>query len=326
MNYKHLYYFLQVAKLGSVMRASERLHLTPQTISGQIQLLEEALGGALFAKSGRGLVLTETGRLALGYAEEIFSIGAELQAAVREQPGRGPVLEFRVGVADAVPKSIAYWLVEPATQLPEPVRIVCREWKLDSLLAELALHRLDLVISDTPIPPSVSVLAFNHRLGASGVSFFAAPSVLEGCTGTFPQCLNGAPMLMPSRDSAVGQRLQSWLQVRSLHPRVVAEFDDSALAKEFGRRGAGVFVGPTVLAKEVEKELRVQTLGAATDLVDEFFAISVERRITHPCVIAITQSARKDLFALAGKAPRTRSAASRVVPAKARPSRRRAPS
>ena len=297
MNYKHLHYFMQVAKSGSVTRASERLHLTPQTISGQIQLLEEALGSALFAKSGRGLVLTETGRLVLGYAEEIFSLGAQIEEAVREHPKKGRTLEFRVGVADAVPKTIAYRLIEPATLLPEPVRIVCREWKLGSLLAELALHRLDLVISDAPIPSSVSVRAFSHRLGASAVSFFAAPALLKRCPGTFPRCLDGAPMLMPGEDSAVGQRLRAWLQIRSLHPRVVGEFDDSALAKEFGRHGAGIFIGPTVLSSAIEKQFNVKTLGVAAEVVDEFFAISVERRITHPAVAAITQSARNELFA-----------------------------
>lgn len=201
-------------------------------ISGQIQLLEAALGSALFAKSGRGLALTEAGRLTLGYAEKIFSVGAELEEAVRKHPRRARMLEFRVGVADAVPKSIAYRLVEPATQLAEPVRIVCREWKLGSLLAELAQHRLDLAISDAPIPPSISVRAFSHHLGASGVSFFAAPALLESCAGRFPHCLDGAPLLMPGEDSAVGQRLRSWFQTHALHPRVVGEFDDSALANE----------------------------------------------------------------------------------------------
>ena len=297
MNYKHLYYFLQVAKSGSVTRASELLHLTPQTISGQIQTLEDALGSALFSKSGRGLVLTEAGRLALGYAEEIFSVGAELEEAVRELPKKGRLLEFRVGVADAVPKSIAYRLIEPATELPEPVRVVCREWKLDSLLSELALHRLDLVISDAPIPPSVSVRAFSHRLGSSAVSFFAAPAVLKQCKGSFPSCLDGAAMLMPGEDSAVGKRLRAWLKARSLHPRVVGEFDDSALAKEFGRHGAGVFIGPAVLAREIAKQYNVKALGVAAEVLDEFFAISVERRITHPCVVAITDAARNELFA-----------------------------
>lgn len=171
MNYKHLHYFLQVARLGGVLRASERLHVAPQTISAQIRSLEEALGMALFAKSGRGLALTDASRMVLGYAEAIFSMGAELEEAIRDHPRQGKLLEFRVGVADAVPKTIACRLIEPATQLPEPVRIVCREWKLDMLLGELALHRLDLVIADAPIPSDVSVSAFNHHLGSCGVSF-----------------------------------------------------------------------------------------------------------------------------------------------------------
>jgi LysR family transcriptional activator of nhaA len=297
MNYKHLHYFFQVAKLGGVARASERLHLSPQTISGQIQSLEEALGTPLFAKSGRGLVLTEAGRMVLGYAEAIFSIGAELEEAVREHPRQGRSLAFRVGVADAVPKTIACRLIEPAAHLPEPVRIVCREWKLDTLLGELALHRLDLVISDAPIPSDVSVRAFNHRLGSCGISFFAAPPLLASCKGRFPACLDGAPLLVPADESALGQRLRAWLQAQALHPRVVGECDDSALAKEFGRRGMGIFVGPTVLERDIEKQYGVRVLGATTDVMAEFFAISVERRITHPCVTAITDAARNELFA-----------------------------
>ena len=311
MNYKHLHYFMQVAKSGSVMRASEQLHLTPQTISGQIQILEEALGSALFAKSGRGLVLTEAGRLALGYAEEIFALGAELKEAVREQPKQGRMLEFKVGVADAVPKSIAYRLIEPATRMPEPVRIVCRESKLDSLLAELALHRLDLVIADAPIPSSVSVRAFNHKLGTSEVSFFATPVLLKTLAGAFPRCLDGAPLLMPAEDSMLGRRLRAWFQARSLHPRVVGEFDDSALAKEFGRHGAGIFVGPTVLAAEIQKRFNVKSFGVATGVVNEFFAISVERRITHPCVLSITEAAKNKLFGRPPKARRTARPAAR---------------
>ncbi|CAG9166134.1 transcriptional activator NhaR [Cupriavidus respiraculi] len=296
MNYKHLHYFFQVAKLGGVLRASERLHVAPQTISGQIQSFEDALGVALFEKSGRNLALTDAGRMVLGYAEAIFSIGAELEEAVREHPRRGKLLEFRVGVADAVPKTIACRLIEPASQLPEPVRIVCREWKLDMLLGELALHRLDLVIADAPIPSDVSVSAFNHRLGSCGVSFFAAPALLDTYGGRFPACLDGAPMVMPAQESAVGKRLRNWLQAHALHPRVVAECDDSALAKELGRRGLGIFVGPTVLERDIEKQNGVRALGATPDVEEEFFAISVERRITHPCVTAITEAARKELF------------------------------
>jgi len=309
MNYKHLHYFFQVARLGGVLRASEHLRLSPQTISGQIQLLEESLGTPLFAKSGRGLALTDAGRMVLGYAEDIFSIGAELEEALRDHPRTDKLREFRVGVADAVPKTIACRLIEPAAQLPEPVRIICREWKLDMLLGELALHRLDLVIADAPIPPAVSVHAFNHKLGSCGISFYAAPSLLATCKGAFPDCLDRAPMLLPTEDSAVGQRLRGWLQSRSLHPRIVCECDDSALAKEFGRRGLGIFVGPTVLEQVIEKQYGVRALGATSEVMAEFFAITVERRITHPCVTAITETARNDLFAPPPTRRRARKAA-----------------
>jgi len=297
MNFKHLYYFWWVAKAGGVLRAGEQLHVTPQTISGQIGLLEDDLGTPLFAKSGRNIELTDAGRLAFGYAQDIFALGSELEESLRNYPAGGRPVDFRVGVADAVPKAIAYRLIEPATRLPEPVRIVCREWKLDSLLAELASHRLDLVIAGAPIPPSVSVRAYNHRLGESGVSFFASAALFKQCKGKFPTCLDGAPMLVPGADAAVRSRLDRWCEANSLRPRVVGEFDDSALMKAFGQGGAGVFIGPTVLEAEIETQYGVKTLGRTAEIVEEFFAISVERRVTHPCVVAITGAARDRLFA-----------------------------
>ena len=297
MNFKHLYYFWWVAKAGGVLRAGEQLHVTPQTISGQIGLLEDDLGTPLFAKSGRNIELTDAGRLAFGYAQDIFALGSELEESLRNYPAGGRPVDFRVGVADAVPKAIAYRLIEPATRLPEPVRIVCREWKLDSLLAELAAHRLDLVIAGAPIPPSVSVRAYNHRLGESGVSFFASAALFKQCKGKFPACLDGAPMLVPGPDAAVRSRLELWCEANSLRPRVVGEFDDSALMKAFGQHGAGVFIGPTVLEAEIKAQYGVKTLGRTTEIVEEFFAISVERRVTHPCVVAITGAARDRLFA-----------------------------
>jgi len=296
MNFKHLYYFWRVAKSGGVARAGEQLHITPQTISGQIGLLENDLGAPLFAKRGRNLELTEAGRLALGYAEDIFSLGSELEESVRNYPAGGRMVDLRVGVADSVPKTIAYRLIEPATRLPTPVRIVCRESKLESLLAELAAHRLDLVIADATIPPSVSLRAYNHRLGKSGVSFFASPQLFKSLKGKFPICLNGAPMLVPGDGAAVRPHLDRWQDGKKLRPRVVGEFDDSALMKAFGQRGAGVFIGPTVIESEIEKQYRVKTLGRTQEIVEEFFAISVERRVTHPCVIAIAEAARDQLF------------------------------
>ncbi len=296
MNFKHLYYFWWVAKAGGVARAGEQLHVTPQTISGQIGLLEEDLGAPLFAKRGRNLELTEAGRLAFGYAQDIFVLGTELEESVRNYPAGGRPVEFRVGVADALSKTIAYRLIEPATRLSTPVRIVCREWKLDSLLAELAAHRLDLVLAGAPIPPSVSVRAYNHRLGESGVSFFASARLRKSLKGKFPACLSGAPMLVPGADAAVRSRLDRWWEANKLRPRVVGEFDDSALMKAFGQRGAGVFIGPTVLESEIETQYGVKTLGRTEEVVEEFFAISVERRVTHPCVVAITGAARSQLF------------------------------
>ena len=296
INYKHLNYFVQVAETGSVAAASRQLHLTPQTISGQIQLLADRLGGALFEKVGRRLVLTETGRLALTYAQEIFSLGSELEAAVREKASGGRALEFRIGVADAVPKTIAYRLVEPALGIEQPVRIVCREWRLDRLLSELAMHSLDLVIADVPLPPTVSVKAFSHRLGGSAVGVFAARALRTRPRRPFPECLDGAPLLMPGEDSAVGQKLRAWFKSQSLRPRVVAEFDDSALAQEFGRQGVGYLLGPEVLADEIASRHQVRHVGTIDAVEENFYAISIERRITHPCVLAITRAARSELF------------------------------
>lgn len=300
MNFKHLHYFWHVARTGSIARASEQLHLTPQTLSGQIGLLEEALGTPLFARIGRNLELTDAGRLALGYAQDIFALGSELEESVRKYPTGGRPVEFRVGVADAVPKTIAHRLIDPATQLPEPVRIVCREGKLDNLLAQLAAHRLDLVIADAPIPPSVSVRAYNHRLGQSGISFFAAPELSRTLKGNFPNCLDGAPMLIPGDGAAVRVQLDRWRESNKINPRIVGEFDDSALMTTFGEHGAGVFIGPTVLEAEIKSRYNVKSVGRASQIVEEFFAISVERRVTHPCVIAITEAARDKLFAWQG--------------------------
>jgi LysR family transcriptional activator of nhaA len=297
MNFKHLHYFWRVAKAGGIARASEQLHITPQTISGQIGLLEDDLGTPLFAKRGRNLEMTDTGKLVFGYAEDIFALGSELEETVRNYAAGGRPVEFRVGVADAVSKTIAYRLIEPATRLTTPVRLVCREWKLDSLLAELSAHRLDLVIAGAPIPASVSVRAYNHRLGESAVSFFASAQLRKTLKGKFPACLDGAPMLVPGADAAVRSSLERWWEAKGLRLRVVGEFDDSALMKAFGQGGAGVFIGPSVLESEIEAQYSVMTLGRTDDIVEEFFAISVERRVTHPCVVAITGAAKDRLFA-----------------------------
>ena len=296
MNFKHLHYFWVTAKAGGVMRAGEQLHTTPQTLSGQIKLLEDWLGRKLFQKRGRQLELTDDGRLAMGYAEQIFTLGAELEAAIRLARGGTRVLEFRVGVADSVAKSVVYRLLEPALSLAEPVRLICSEGKFPDLLAQLALHRLDLVLADAPMPSRVSVKAFNHPLGSTAMSFFAAPALKAQLQGPFPQCLNGMPLLIPGTAASIRQPLEAWLTRHHLQPKIIGEFDDGALMKAFGREGRGIFMAPTVLEDETATQLGVAMIGRTPELIEEFFAVSVERRITHPCVVAITDAARKQLF------------------------------
>ncbi len=296
MNFKHLHYFWVVARSGGVVRAGEQLHTTPQTLSGQIKLLEERLGRKLFRKSGRELELTEDGRVALDYADDIFALGAELEAAMR-QPRSGPrVLDFRVGVADSVAKSVAYRLLEPAMDLEVPVRLIGSEGKFPDLLAQLALHRLDLVIADEPLTRRISVKAFNHALGTSSMSFFCAPALKKQLQGTFPHCLHGAPMLIQGAASSVRQQLDGWLARQQIQPRIVGEFDDGALMTAFGREGRGVFMSPSVLEAETVTHYGVEVIGRSDELEEEFFAVSVERRIKHPAVAAITQAARGRLF------------------------------
>lgn len=291
INYKHLHYFWVAAKQGGIARASERLHLTPQTISGQISMLEEQLGETLFKKAGRNLELTETGRLVLSYADEIFSLGGELEDAVRNLPSTRSLV-FKVGVADVVPKTIAYRLLAPALALPDPVRIVCKENSLDSLLGELALHQVDLVIADGPIPTGLNVRGFNHSLGESGVSFLAAPALAKTLRGEFPGCLGGAPLLLPSSINTLQARLLQWLEGLHVYPKVIGEFDDSALMKSFGQAGAGVFIAPTAIVDEVAQQYGVQVIGSTDKVKEQFYAISTERRISNPAVAAITATAR----------------------------------
>ncbi len=296
MNFKHLHYFWVTAKAGGIMRAGEQLHTTPQTLSGQIKLLEDWLGRKLFRKSGRKLELTEDGHLAMGYADQIFTLGAELESAVRQAHGGQRVLDFKVGVADSVTKSIAYRLLEPALSVAEPVRLVCSEGKFPDLLAQLALNRLDLVIADEPMSRRISVKAFNHPLGRTAMSFFCAPELKTQLKGAFPHCLNDFPLLIPGAQASVRQQFEGWLTRHHIHPRIIGEFDDAALMSAFGREGRGAFMAPTVMEHDTVEQFGVEVIGRTEELVDEFYAVSVERRITHPCVVAITDAARGQLF------------------------------
>jgi LysR family transcriptional activator of nhaA len=296
MNYKHLLYFWVTAKAGGVMRAGEQLHTTPQTLSGQIKLLEDWLGRKLFKKAGRNLELTEDGRLALGYADQIFSLGAELEAAVRAAHEGKKVLDFKVGVADSVTKSIAYRLLEPALAISEPVRLICSEGKFPDLLAQLALNRLDLVIADEPMSRRLSVRAFNHPLGGTAMGFYCTQALKAQLRGDFPQCLNGQPLLIPGTQASVRQQLEGWLTRHALVPRIVGEFDDGALMTAFGREGRGVFMAPSVMEADTLQQFGVELIGRSDELREEFYAVSVEKRISHPCVVAITDAARGTLF------------------------------
>lgn len=295
LNYKHLQYFWAVAKAGGVGRAAEQLHLTPQSISGQLRVLEDALGEALFRRVGRNLELTDTGRLVLSYADEIFSLGADLEAALRQRPAER-TLQFRVGITDTVPKTIAYRLLEPALRLPEKQRLVCREGRLTDLLADLAVHRLELVIADRPMPPATNVRGYSHQLGECGVAFFAAPALLPSCGRAFPQCLDGAPLLLPGEDAAVRPGLLRWFEVQRVRPRIAGEFDDGALLKAFGEAGAGIFAAPSVIAEQIVHQHGVVVLGTTEAVTEQFYAISVERRLSHPAVVAVSRAARQELF------------------------------
>lgn len=291
LNYKHLHYFRTVAKAGAINKAAEKLHLTPQTLSGQISTLETRLGVALFRRSGRRIELTDAGRTALTYADEIFQVGAELEDAMQNNPA-ARVHPFRVGITDVVPKSIAYQLLAPALTLADPVRLVCREDRLEQLAAELSIHRLDMVLADRPLPSTMDIKGYSHPLGECGIAFLAAHAVAKPLAADFPANLHGAPLLIPGEDSALRAQLLRWLERKGLQPTIVGEFDDSALMSAFGQAGAGVFPVPLTTAKEVVRQYGVVEVGQTLDIRERFFAISVERRLSHPAVLAVSEAAR----------------------------------
>lgn len=286
INYKQLHYFWQVARTGSIVRASELLDLTPQTLSGQIGLLETSLDATLFRRVGRGLELTETGRLALSYADEIFEIGAEMEQVLSKGVKKRPTA-FRVGIADVMPKSIVYKLLSPAMTLAEPIKIICKEDKLERLLADLAIHRFDLILSDCPMPADINIKCYSHLLAESDVSFFATPLLAAQYGGDFPQRLNHAPLLLPTDNTSMRKRLMQWLDSRRIHPNIVGEFDDSALMKTFGQAGIGIFIAPSMIAEEIERQYGVVQIGQVNEVPEKFYAISTGRRASHPAVIAI---------------------------------------
>lgn len=295
LNYHHLLYFWTVAHEGSIALACRKLHLTQPTVSGQIRLLEKALKAKLFERSGRGLVLTDMGRVVFRYADEIFALGRDLQDAIHDRP-RGEALRFAVGVADTLPKVLVHRLLAPAFAAGEEVRIICIDGSPDRLLAELALHELDLVVSDFPANPRLGMKAFNHQLGDCGVTFFATAPLARRHRRGFPQSLTGAPLLLPHGNTTLRRSLEQWFDDRGIRPRIRGEFADSGLLKAFGGFGDGIFAAPTAVEADVKRMYGVAVVGREPSLRERFYAISVERRIKHPAVVAITQAARHSLF------------------------------
>lgn len=295
LNYHHLLYFWMVAKEGSISKAAQRLHLAQPTLSSQIQKLEKTIGLKLFDRVGRSLVLTDTGHMAYRYAEEIFSLGRELTEAIQGAPSRD-VLKLTVGVPDVLPKLVVYRLLKPAIEFGERVQLVCYEGKLNELLADLALHRLDIVLADTPIAPSAHVRAFNHLLGESGITIFGTPSHAKKYRRRFPRSLHGAPMLLPTQNTTLRRAMEQWFESEEIRPLVVHEFEDSAVLKVFGQHGEGVFAAPTAIEGEITRQYRVRVIGQIPDIKERFYAISVERRLKHPAVVEISKAARSELF------------------------------
>lgn len=295
LNYHHLFYFWIVAKEGSIARATQTLRLAQPTISAQIRTLEDHLGEKLFERRGRGLVLTEMGRLIQRYADEIFTLGRELQEVVKGRPTGRP-LRLTVGVSDVIPKLVAHHLLEPALSGPAPVHLVCLEDRTDRLLAALAVHELDIVLADEPIAPLSHIRGFNHLLGECGITILGTPELASAHRRRFPKSLDGAPFLLPTVNTTVRRALDQWFESQGVRPRVVAEFEDSALLKTFAQAGHGLFAVPNVIEREIAKQYGVRALGRIDTVRERFYAISVERRLQHPAVVALTEAARSKLF------------------------------
>lgn len=294
LNYHHLRYFWCVAKEGSLQRASARLHISAPSISAQIHELEQALDAKLFRRSGRVNVLTEAGEMTLRYAEEIFSLGSDLIRAIEQRPTVRAV-RLLVGIVDSFPKLITFEILKPAFALPA-AHIVCREGKSDDLLAQLAVHRLDIVLADEPAASSVAFRAFNHRLGESGVTLCATPALATRLRRGFPRSLHDAPALLPAENTPLRRNLEAWFRARDITPRVIAEFDDLALMKAMATQAPGFVPVPTVVLREATDRYGLRVIGEATGCRDEFYAITAERRITHPAVALLTQHAQKLVF------------------------------
>jgi len=296
LNYHHLHYFWVVAREGGITIAAKKLHVTPPTLSVQIRDLEKSMGVRLFRKEGRNLALTEMGESVLEYANDIFSAGSELMEMVRGRPTGSPLV-FRVGVKDVVPKLVAYKFLEPAMHLEHPTRLVCHEGDMDNLVASLCIHRLDVVLSDTPLNPSMKVRAYSHLLGESTVEIMGTATLTQPLRQGFPGSLDLAPMLLPMNNTVLRRSLDVWFRDHSIRPEIRGEFADSAMLKIAAKSGAGLIAVPSIIATEVQIMYALETLGSIDGIIERFYAISVERKLKHPAVIAISDVAKKGLVA-----------------------------
>ena len=295
LNYHHLFYFWKVLRTGSITRACEELRLAPPTISAQLRSFEENLGEKLLTRSGRKLVPTEMGQMVFRYADEIFALGQNLMDAVKQRP-TGKPMRLVVGVDDVLPKEIAQELIEPALHLPEPVVLRCHEANLERLVAELAVHEIDVVLSDAPVTPTLNIRAYNHPLGESGVNWVGIPALAKVYRRTFPKSLNGAPILLPTDDTAIRRKLDRWFDLQGVRPILAGEFDDFALLRAFGQAGTGIFPIPSVLERKFRKMYGFEHIGSAKGVTGQFYAVSVERKLKNPAVIAICETAREKIF------------------------------
>ena len=299
LNYKHLYYFWVVAKEGSIAKASQILHLTPPTLSAQINTLEDMLEVKLFKKSGRQLVLTEIGKITHEYAESIFLLGMELENFISNDQHQRQI-QFKVGITEVMPKLIVYRLLDPAFQLSKDIRIVCQEDKFESLLIDLAAHKLDLILADRQINPTLNIKAYNHLLGSCGITLFADKQLAAKLKTNFPSSLNHQPFLLPTLDTVLRRAIDQWFDEQHITPYIIGEFADSALLKVFGQEGKGIFCAPDVIEKEILKQYKVEVVGRTEAVKEQFFAITAERRIKHPAVQHIREMASSTLFNLMG--------------------------
>ncbi|MCB0325717.1 MAG: transcriptional activator NhaR, partial [Bdellovibrionales bacterium] len=289
LNYQHLYYFWMTAREGTVVAAAERLRLAQPTISAQLRALEVSLEQKLFERVGRYLKLTEAGEVVFSYADEIFSLGTEMLNVIKERTTE-TTIKLQVGIADILPKLIVSSLLRPAIELPERIKIVAYDGKPNELLAKLSIHGLDLVLTDTPISPEVHVRAYNHLLGESEIALYAAPELAKKYRRSFPTSLQGAPMLLPTKTTTLRRSLDQWFDANAIAPDIVGEYEDSALLKIFAHQGCGIVPLPVVIEKEARRQYAITRVGTLSEVRERFYAISLERKIQHPGVRAITSS------------------------------------